>query len=120
MFDHDALVEGARLLEAAEAELAERAEGRVVTVLAHEFLGIAPSGHWESQSRRVADGPCRVAIRRLPDEPEPVEVWERPCGGQICSACGFPATTRELGKPCPNANCGKLLASTASPWRGGE
>ena len=105
----------------------EEAEERVVEVVSHDTDFNAGDLVWfdrlhdeDGQNVGLRHG-RRYAMRGpLRDEPKPVEVWERPCGGQICSACGFPATTRELGKPCPNANCGKLLAAEATPWRGGR
>ena len=70
-------------------------------------------------------GRSEITIRRLPDEPERVEVWERPEICELktpleCSNCGRGLWGYHLGGRCPNAKCGKPLASTPSPWPGGR
>jgi len=64
---------------------------------------------------------ARFAIRRLPDEPKPVAVWERPKGPRalspyLCSICSCLLSPRDLDKRC--RGCKSPLASTPSPWPG--
>jgi len=117
-----------RLADQVEAELAARGEERVVEVtIPEKHSGIAVRwdaggpwpGLWHFDEGSEPPGHYEVRIRRLPDEPTPVEVWERPGGFDdpfMCSEC-----TALLPPKLPKCcwKCGSLLASTATPWPGG-
>jgi len=71
------------------------------------LMGVTRAGHY--------------VVDRLPDSPKWVAVWERPehAGAPyMCSACSTPLVEGHLGGRCPI--CKRSLASTATPWPGGD
>ena len=124
--------------KAAEAALAERGEERVVVLEERPGDGecaIMVDGMGTGIPLSIVDARYifgvesegeslfgSFAIRRLPDEPKPVAVWERPpmlrvgYSPYVCSNCSMGIFPDRLGGKC--WNCEALFASTPTPWPG--
>jgi len=126
------------LLDAARAELAERGPERVVEVLEispehrdgkyrfHVFYTEGDQGSISPDGLRALGlcGPCRLAIRRLPDAPKPVGRVRYFDDGKYryaCCGCGdgghdqYAAECQNCHRPFGGFVDVTALASTASP-----